>query len=93
MTQDSRLPAGCTDAEISRHAGPDIDVDQDHARDLACEELDNQKHRALAFLAADVAEDQTFDVDKDGQMAVKYEFTLYVDYVAPEPGEPDEEEY
>lgn len=80
--QDPKLPGGVTGAEIDKHldGGDPVDVDEDTAIELAWAEFDSKKNRAVYYFDPQPCEDQNLELDKDGQVGVKFEFTVWVDY-------------
>ena len=91
--QNQHLPLGCTETAISDHLENPVEVDEERAIELASKELHAHMDNVVEMYDPTASEDQSLELDSDGQVAVKFEFTVYVDYVAPEPDEPDEEEY
>ena len=78
--QDPNLPAGTTQQDLDEHYGEPITIDNDKVIELAYAELDRNANRALYYYRPEPIADQAFDIDNDGQIAVKFEFVVYVNY-------------
>ena len=74
------LHSDCTQSEIDQalDGGDPMEVDEDEVVQLAYEELDDNQDRVVEMYDPVAADDQDFTIDKDGQVGVKFEFTVWV---------------
>ena len=77
---DAVLPGDCTQAEINKHLDGNIEVDEEKAVELARNELHNHMDNVVVMYDPVPCEDQSCEIDSDGQVCVKFEFTVWVDY-------------